>query len=56
LIETDCPYLTPPKAGVERNEPIFVKYVVQKIAELKGLSFDEVAFATTQNAKNLFKI
>ena len=56
LVETDCPYLSPPEAGVERNEPIFVKYIVQKIAGLKGISFDEVASATTQNAKRLFKI
>ena len=57
LVETDCPYLTPPAEGKDtRNEPIFVKYVVQKIAGLKGLSFDEVADKTTQNAKRLFKI
>jgi len=56
LLETDCPYLTPPMAGVERNEPIFVKYVAEKIAELKNISFDEVASATTQNAKTLFGI
>lgn len=58
LIETDCPYLTPPKAGPKemRNEPIFVKYVAERIAELKGISFDEVASATTANAKKLFNI
>ena len=60
LVETDCPYLTPlgavtlAKAG--RNEPIFVKHVAQKIANIKGITFDEVASATTQNAKNLFNI
>lgn len=56
LTETDCPYLTPPKAGVERNEPIFVKFVAKKIAELKGFTIEEVIEKTTQNAKNLFKI
>jgi len=68
LLETDCPYLTPKNVeverpafapvsyGVARNEPIFVKHVAQKIADLKGISFDEVASATTQNAKKLFKI
>ena len=58
LIETDCPYLTPPKAGTKgaRNEPIFVKYVAERIAELKGITFDEVANATTANAKELFGI
>lgn len=57
LVETDCPYLTPPAEGKDnRNEPIFVKHVVQKIADLKGITFDEVALATTINAKKLFKI
>ena len=56
LVETDCPYLTPPEAGAERNEPIFVKYVIQKIADLKGMSFDGVTSATTENAKKLFGI
>jgi len=56
LVETDCPYLTPPEAGIERNEPIFVKYVVKKIAELKGLPEDEIAEKTLTNTKALFKI
>jgi TatD DNase family protein len=56
LVETDCPYLTPKAEGNKRNEPIFVKHVIQKIADLKGTSFDEVASATTQNSKKLFKI
>lgn len=55
LVETDCPYLTPvPMEG--RNEPIYVKYVAQKISEIKNISFDKVAEITTQNAKKLFKI
>lgn len=57
LVETDCPYLTPPVEGKDkRNEPIFIKYVVQKIADLKGISFDRIAETTTQNAKSLFKL
>jgi len=65
LLETDCPYLTPLPAvalakegpeGYVRNEPTFVKHVAQRIAELRGISFDEVASATTTNAKKLFKI
>jgi len=58
LVETDGPYLTPPKAGgkEKRNEPVYVKYVAERIAELKGLSFDQVASQTTLNAKKLFKI
>ena len=56
LIETDCPYLTPPQAGTERNEPIFVKYIAQDIAKIKKLSYKEITEITTKNAKELFKI
>lgn len=56
LIETDCPYLVPPKAEAERNEPIFVKYVTERIAELKNISFQEVADKTSANAQKLFNI
>ena len=56
LVETDCPYLTPKAEGEKRNEPIFVKHVIQKIADLRQITFDEVALATTENAKKLFKI
>ena len=56
LIETDCPYLTPmPKKG-ERNEPIYVKYVAEKIAEIKNATYDDVAKITTQNAANVFNL
>lgn len=60
LLETDCPYLTPlpavalAKAG--RNEPIYIKYVAEKIAQIKNLSYKEVAEITSQNAQKLFKI
>lgn len=56
LVETDCPYLTPPEASSERNEPIFVKYIIKKIAGIKGLSYEKIAEITTQNAKKLFRI
>lgn len=56
LIETDCPYLTPPQEGDKRNEPIFVKYVAEKIAELKNLDFEKIAGITTENVKKLFRI
>ncbi len=55
LIETDCPYLTPPSiAG--RNEPLYVKYVAEKIAKIKNLSYEEISKITTENAKKLFNI
>lgn len=56
LTETDCPYLTPITEGDKRNEPIFVKHIIQKIADIKGLNFDQIASVTTQNAKKLFNI
>jgi TatD DNase family protein len=56
LTETDCPYLTPKAEGDKRNEPIFVKHVIQKIADIKKISFEQVCEKTTQNAKELFNI
>ncbi len=56
LVETDCPYLTPPRASSKRNEPLFVKYVIEKIAKLKGVSFEKVSEVTFDNTRSLFKI
>lgn len=56
LIETDCPYLTPHPHRGKRNEPSYVKLVAEQIADIKGLSTEEVAQATTENAKKLFGI
>jgi len=56
LVETDCPYLAPvPKRG-GRNEPMFIKYIMQKIAEILNLSYDEVVRINATNAMRLFKI
>lgn len=56
LVETDSPYLTPVPYRGKRNESSYVKLVAEKIAEAKGISFDEVARQTTINAKKLFRI
>jgi len=56
LIETDCPYLTPPNFLEERNNPLGVKYIVEKIVKIKNVSFDKIAEITTENAKTLFKL
>ena len=56
LIETDCPYLTPEPFRRERNDSGKLKFVVEKIAEIKGVSPEEVAAATTSNAKAFFGI
>lgn len=56
LIETDCPYLTPPDFGKERNAPFGVEFVTKEIAKIKNISFEKVAEITTKNARKLFKI
>ncbi|THE11452.1 TatD family deoxyribonuclease [Bacillus timonensis] len=56
LIETDCPYLTPHPFRGKRNEPSYVKYVAEQIAELKGVSFEEIAQKTSDNAMRFFGI
>jgi TatD DNase family protein len=56
LVETDSPYLAPVPFRGRRNEPLYVEYVARKIADLKGLSFEEIARVSTANAKRLFKI
>ena len=56
LLETDAPYLTPVPFRGERNEPAYLKYVVEKISELRSISTEEVERITTQNAKRAFKI
>jgi TatD DNase family protein len=56
LIETDCPYLTPEPYRGKRNYSGYVRLVAEKIAEIKGVSFEEIAEVTLQNAKMLFKI
>ncbi len=56
MIETDCPYMTPEPYRGERNEPILVKYVARRIAEIRNLSLEKVAEITTQNARKIFNI
>jgi len=57
LVETDCPYLTPkPLARDERNEPMNVKYVLEKIAELKEMDLDEAKKIIAKNTRDVFEI
>ncbi|WP_213809539.1 TatD family hydrolase [Jeotgalicoccus sp. WY2] len=56
LVETDAPYLTPHPFRGKRNEPAHVKLVAEKIAELRGMSYEDLASATTENAKRLYNI
>ena len=56
LIETDCPFLAPvPKRG-KRNEPFFVTFTAQEIARIRNVDFEEIATATSKNARTLFSL
>lgn len=56
LLETDCPFLSPePKRGKD-NEPAHMVYTAQRVAEVRGVSLEEVARTTTRNAVRLFKL
>jgi len=54
MVETDAPYVSPTPHRGKRNEPLYVREVAGRVAELRGLSFEEVAEITTQNAKKFF--
>jgi len=56
LIETDAPYLTPEPLRGKRNEPAFIVHTARHIAELRGVTFDDIDRLTTLNAKRLFSI
>lgn len=56
VVETDCPFLTPVPHRGERNEPAFVRYTAEAIASIKEVPLEEVAAATTQNARAIFRI
>ncbi len=56
LVETDCPYLSPVPMRGKTNFPHYTQYVVEKIAEIKGIDAKEVENITLENAKELFKI
>ena len=56
LIETDCPYLTPVPYRGKRNEPMYVRYVAEELAKIKGISVEELARITTENTKKAFEV
>jgi TatD DNase family protein len=56
LIETDAPFLTPEPYRGKRNEPGFIRYTAQKMAEVKKLAFEKVAEVTTENALRVYKL
>ena len=56
VLETDSPYLSPVPFRGKRNTPLNVKYVAEKIAEIKGIPFEKVIEITTKNAKEIYNI
>ncbi len=56
VLETDCPYVSPEPFRGKRNEPLYITYVAEKIAEIKGVSLQEIAEQITENAIRFFAI
>lgn len=56
LIETDCPYLAPHPYRGKRNEPAYVRFIAEAVAEIKGLSVEEVGQKMMENARRIFRL
>jgi len=56
LLETDSPFLTPDPLRGKRNEPTYVRYAAQKVAEVKKVSLEKVAEITTENALRVYRL
>ena len=56
VIETDCPYMAPVPFRGKRNEPMLVQHTAAKIAELRGISLEELIEATYQNGKRVYRL
>jgi TatD DNase family protein len=56
LVETDAPFITPEPFRGKRNEPGYVRYTAQKVAEVKKVSFEKVAELTTENALKVYRL
>jgi TatD DNase family protein len=56
LVETDSPYLTPEPHRGKPNQPLYVRHVAEKIAELRGMGFDEICRITSENAERIFNV
>ena len=56
LVETDCPYMAPVPMRGQRNEPAFVAYTAEKVAQIREMPAEDLAFAALENGKRLFGI
>ena len=56
LVETDAPFLTPEPFRGKRNEPSYVRYTAQRVAEIKNISFEKVAEVTTENVLRVYRL
>lgn len=56
MVETDCPFLPPQDKRGQRNEPAYVRQTAELVAELKGVSLDEIAAQTTRTAEAFFRL
>jgi len=56
LLETDCPYLAPTPYRGKRNSSLYLPYVAEEIAQIKGISYEEVLKITMENAKKMYRI
>jgi hydrolase, TatD family len=54
LLETDCPYLSPEPNRGKRNSSLNIPFIAEKIADIKGITYEEVVKVTNENAKKLF--
>jgi TatD DNase family protein len=54
LVETDCPYLTPVPMRGRRNEPAFLRFTAERLADLRGMELSAIARVTTENAQRVF--
>ena len=56
MLETDCPYLAPEPHRGKRNSSLYIPYIAEEIANLKGITYEEVVAQTEQNARALFRV
>ena len=56
VLETDCPYMAPEPNRGKRNNSAYIRYVAEKIAELKGITYEEIVEQTEKNAKDMYRL